>query len=74
MWNIKSKKLVSTKHEKTLGYVKDIIEVLNGPRLLFSVLFLIGQKKRLIQLKSVVSALDFENPKPAITIMLPDED
>lgn len=43
-------------------------------RLGFVGLLLIGKKKRLIQLKSVVSTLDFDDPQPASTIMLPDED
>ncbi|MGH7801032.1 MAG: DUF6573 family protein [Thermodesulfobacteriota bacterium] len=42
--------------------------------ILFHVLFVMGSKRQKVQLKATVGALDIDDPQPAITIMLPEED
>lgn len=43
-------------------------------QLMFGVLFVMGRKRKKVELKANVGALDIDDPQPAITIMLPNED
>ncbi len=43
-------------------------------QLIFGVLFVMGRRRKKVELKATVGALDIDDPQPAITIMLPNED